>query len=131
MPDLAALFGANKSASTVFVLFVPSHDRAKVVIDQNYWVREALAVLGRLFGGATAYPRGTGVWRDDAQAGQLLFDEPVVIQCYTSRTAIEASAAELRAFLTRLGTEANQGAIGFVIDQEYFEIGFPVAGAES
>ena len=39
--------------------------------------------------GATAFPRGEGVWRDDAQGGRLLFDNPVVIQCYTSEHLIE------------------------------------------
>ncbi len=42
-----------------------------------------------LFGGATAFPRGEGIWRDDAQGGMLLFDSPVVIQCQTSEQMIE------------------------------------------
>jgi hypothetical protein len=33
-------------------------------------------VLGNLFGGATAYPRGKGVWRDDEQGGKLPFESP-------------------------------------------------------
>ncbi len=49
---------------------------------------EALKVLGECFGGATAFPQGKGVWRDDAQGGKLLFDEPVVIQCYTNEDAL-------------------------------------------
>ena len=47
-------------------------------------------------------PRGDGVLRDDAQGGKLLFDEPVVIQCYTSGEAIERQAAKLREFLPRM-----------------------------
>jgi hypothetical protein len=126
MPDFAAALGATKGAATLLVLFIPSHDRANHAIDQGYWVDEALKALGTLFGGATAYPQGKGVWRDDAQGGKLLFDEPVVIQCYTSEKAIEHRAADLKDFLHRMGREARQGAIGLVIDREYLEIGFPI-----
>ena len=125
MPDFAKVLGASKGASTLLVLFIPSKDRSDEDIDQHYWVDEALTALGRLFGGATAFPQGKGVWRDDAQGGKLLFEEPVVIQCYTSEQKIESQADELKAFLYRMGREARQGAIGLVIDRDYLEIGFP------
>jgi hypothetical protein len=32
----------------------------------------------------------------------------------------------LREFFVRMGTEANQGAVGFVIDRTYLEIRFPL-----
>lgn len=130
MSDAASRLGASKSASTLLVLFIPSKDRADQPIEQPYWVEEALKVLGELFGGATAFPKGRGVWRDDAQGGKLLFDEPVVIQSYTSEAALEREADRLRAFLVRLGTEARQGAVGLAIDRDYLEIGFPLAADE-
>jgi hypothetical protein len=73
----------------------------------------------------TAFPQGQGVWRDDAQGGKLLFDEPVVIQCYTSEQALEQQTSPLRDFLHRMGREARQGAVGLVIDRDFLEIGFP------
>ena len=87
---------------------------------------EALKVLGTLFGGATAFPKGQGIWRDDAQGGMLFFDEPVVIQCYTSEYLLEEKVEPLRDFLHRMGREARQGAVGLVIDGDYLEIGFPL-----
>jgi len=126
MADFAKAFGASKAASTLLVLFIPSRDRTDQAIDQQYWVDETLKTLGTLFGGATAFPQGKGVWRDDAQGGTLLFDEPVVIQCYTSEQAIASQTAGLKMFLHRMGREARQGAIGFVIDRDYLEIGFPL-----
>jgi hypothetical protein len=126
MPDFAKALGASKGATTLLVLFISSKDRTDRPIDQGYWVDETLTALGTLFGGATAFPQGKGVWRDDAQGGKLLFDEPVVIQCYTSEQAIENRADELKAFLHRMGREARQGAIGLVIDRDYLEIGFPL-----
>jgi hypothetical protein len=126
MADFAVALGASKAASTLLVLFIPSRDRHDRAIDQEHWVDESLRVLGTLFGGATAFRQGRGVWRDDAQGEKLLFDAPVVIQCYTSEQAIERQASKLREFLHRMGREAKQGAIGLVIDRDYLEIGFPL-----
>ena len=129
MPDFAGALGASKAAAALLVLFIPSKDRRNKAIDQRFWVDEALTVLGTLFGGATAFPKGRGIWRDDAQGGKLLFDEPVVIQCYTSEPLIEQQMPALREFLYRMGREARQGAVGLVIDDEYLEIGFPLEEA--
>jgi hypothetical protein len=126
MADFAGALGASKAASTLLVLFIPSRDRNDGAIDQVHWVDEALSVLGTLFGGATAFPQARGVWRDDAQGGKLLFDAPVVIQCYTSEQTVERHASKLREFLHRMGREAKQGAIGLVIDRDYLEIRFPL-----
>ena len=126
MSEISRSLGATKGASTLLVLFIPSRDRADAPIDQDFWVTESLKSLGILFGGATAFPRGRGVWRDDAQGGKLLFDEPVVIQCYTGAELLDQKAAELREFLHRMGREARQGAIGIVIDRDYLEISFPL-----
>lgn len=126
MSNWPEVMQAEKSASTVLVLFVPSVDRFDQPIEQEYWVTESLSVLGRLFGGATAFPQGRGVWRDDARGGQLIFDAPVIVQCYTTETALEESAEDLRSFFLRLGKDGRQGAIGFVIDRDYLEIRFPL-----
>ena len=126
MPDWSKILQANKSASTVLVLFVPSVDRFEAPVDQEFWVAEILGVLGRLFGGATAFPQGRGVWKDDERGGRLIFDAPVIVQCYTTEQALEKNALSLRDFLMRLGKEGRQGAVGFVIDRDYLEIRFPI-----
>ncbi len=131
MPDFAKALGASKAASSMLVLFIPSKDRGDAPIDQAYWVEVAMSVLGELFGGATAFPQGKGVWRDDGQGGRLLFDEPVVIQCHTSEQLLEQNAKPLRQFLKRMGRDARQGAIGLAIDGDYLEIGFPVVKARA
>jgi hypothetical protein len=125
-PGYGVLFEAAKSASNLLVLFIPSRARDEEPIDQPFWRDEALTALGKLFGGATAYPKGKGVWRDDDQGGKLLFDEPIVVQCYTSQAAIRRRAGALREFLVRMGTECRQGAVGFVIDRDYLEMRFPL-----
>jgi hypothetical protein len=119
----ASLGGGRKRV--LVVLFIPSVERDGITsIDQQYWVGAALEMLGRVFGGATAYPKAKGVWRDDEREGTLVVDEPVVIHCYTTPAAIESSAslAELGDFCRRMGREARQGEVGLVVGDEYFAI---------
>ena len=107
------------------VLFVPSVERdGSTPIDQRHWVDASLEMFGRVFGGATAYPRAKGVWRDDERGGALVLDEPVVVHCYTTPMDIEddANLAALGAFCRRMGREARQGEIGLVVGDEYFAI---------
>jgi len=114
-----------KRKRVLLVLFIPSVERdGETPIDQDYWVGEALSLLGRLFGGATAYPRARGVWRDDERGGALVEDNPVVIHCYTEPEAVEAAqnVAELGSFCRRMGREAHQGEIGLIVDDEYLAI---------
>ncbi len=118
--------GAKKGQATLLVLFIPSVDRYSDAINQEAWVERALKTLGQCFGGATAFPRAKGVWRDDARGGELVFDEPVIINCYTSESALEAHVETLRDFLIEMGTKTKQGAVGLVIDRDYLEIEFPL-----
>jgi hypothetical protein len=107
------------------VLFIPSVERdGATAIDQPHWVRAALELFGGVFGGATAYPKAQGVWRDDEREGRLVFDEPVVVHCYLTPETIEdpKNLRQLAAFCRRMGRETNQGEIGLVIADEYFAI---------
>ena len=107
------------------VLFVPSLERdGTASIDQERWVDSALDLFGRVFGGATAYPKAKGIWRDDERGGFLVKDEPVVIHCYTTPDDIQDSSnlAELGGFCRKMGREANQGEVGLVVGDEYFAI---------
>lgn len=81
-------------------------------------------MFGRVFGGATAYPKAKGIWRDDERDGVLIKDEPVVVHCYTTPDDIqdERSLAELGSFCRKMGREARQGEIGLVVGDEYFAI---------
>ena len=107
------------------VLFVPSVERdGRTEIDQDVWVDRALEMFGRVFGGATAFPRAMGVWRDDDRKGELVKDNPVVLHCYMSPADIENAGKQssLAAFCRQMGRETNQGEVGLVIDNEYLAI---------
>jgi len=124
--ELTKTLGAEKGATTLLVLFIPSVDRYEQPVDQNAWVGRALEFLGSTFGGATAFPKAKGVWRDDDRASTLVFDEPVIINCYTSEELIEARVDQLKTFLMEMGITLRQGAVGLVIDRDYLESAFPL-----
>jgi hypothetical protein len=66
--------------------------------------------------------RGRGVWRDDAREARLVFDEPTVVQCYSTEALVDEHLEVLRDFLVQMGRTTNQGAVRIVIDREYYEI---------
>lgn len=116
-----ALRGGRKRV--LVVLFVPSVERdGTTVVDQQRWVEASLEMFGRVFGGATAYPKAKGVWRDDERGGALVMDEPVVVHCYTTPADIQndRNLAALGAFCRKMGRETRQGEVGIVVGDEYF-----------
>ena len=86
-----------------------------------FWREETLRVLGGLFRGATAFPPGRGVWRDD-QTKDLVFDETIMVTSYVPVAAFSAGMVAFRKHLHRLGREGRQGEVGVVIGNEYFGI---------
>lgn len=78
---------AFEQKSVLVVMFIPNLERDGITpVDQDYWVDAALSMFGTVFGGATAYPRAKGIWRDDERGGTLVRDEPVVIHCSRRRS---------------------------------------------
>lgn len=124
MANIGKRLGANKPAgATLFVLFIPSVDRHEKPINQKHWTDKALKELATLFRGATAYPRGRGMWRDDRQNGRLISDEPVIVTSYADpHDVTEEALKRLRLFLHRIGREANQGEVGLVVNNMYYGI---------
>ncbi|HEX7602599.1 MAG TPA: hypothetical protein VF316_13375 [Polyangiaceae bacterium] len=107
------------------VLFIPSVERdGETPVDQDRWTMAALEIFGRVYGGATAYPKARGVWRDDEREGTLVFDEPVVLHAYVTAKDVQARTKlkRIAAFCRRMGRETSQGEIGLVIADEYFAI---------
>ena len=124
MADIHEALGAGPPAGTLQItVFIPSVDREHRPIGQEIWADECLKVLGSVFRGATAFPPGRGVWRDDDQGGQLVFDDTVLVTSYVGPDALtDGALSRLREFLHRLGREANQGEVGAVIGGRYYGI---------
>jgi hypothetical protein len=109
--------------TSLIVVFVPSKDRDGQAIEQERWVTEVLNTLGILFRGATAYPRGRGVWRDDQRGGTLIAEEPVIVFSYVAAGDLNpGSLATLYQTLARMGRESRQGEFGVVLDGKYYGI---------
>lgn len=105
------------------VLFIPDHSRDGDSLDQQHWVDEALNVMGRLFRGATAFPPGRGVWRDDEAGGRLLKEQTVMVVSYIAPELLTSTTLKsLREFLHRFGRETRQGEVGIVINSKYYGI---------
>lgn len=119
-----ARLGSNTPVGTLQItLFVPSVDRDGSPIRQGRWVDEALATFGTLFRGATAFPPGRGVWRDDERGGKLVYDDTVMVTSYVAPAVVTTPAlAQLRSFLHRMGRDARQGEVGIVIGAQYHGI---------
>lgn len=114
---------AQGRKTLLVVMFIPSVERDGItLVDQERWASAALEMFGRVFGGATAYPKAEGIWRDDESGGALVKDEPVLIHGYMAPEDIEdeAKQAELSTFSRRMGRETRQGEVGLVIGDEYF-----------
>lgn len=124
MGRIERLLGAGPPSGTKQItIFIPSVDRVGEPIDQEQWREKALAVLGRLFRGATAFPPGRGVWRDDERGGELVFEEPIMVTSYVSPLDMDDGALrELRKFLHQMGRETNQGEVGVIVDGAYHGI---------
>ena len=117
----ARALGASQPLGTAhLMIFVPSADRNGKKLRGPSWTQPVLRTLGRLFRGATAYPKGLGVWRDDQAGGKLVFDDTTIIFSYIApKDLTNECLHELRAFLHRLGRETNQGEMGLVLDGHY------------
>ncbi len=124
MRELHALLGSHSAAGTTpITLFVPSVDRDGAAIDQRSWVHEVLTTLAVLFRGATAFPPGRGVWRDDDRGGTLVFDDTVLVMTYVDPGLLtEGAFTTLRRLLHRLGRSARQGEVGIIIGAQYHAI---------
>jgi hypothetical protein len=110
--------------AVLIVLFVPSVDRDSQPIEQELWMTRSLELFGGLFGGATAFPKARGVWRDDRRGGRLVWDEPVIVHCYASRTDIQRATSQVAIgeFCAEMCRATNQGEVGLVIDNVYHAI---------
>jgi len=82
---VAKALGANQPLGTThLMIFVPSADRDGRKLAGPSWTRSTLKVLGKLFRGATAYPKGLGVWRNDQAGGTLIFDDTTIVFSYVA-----------------------------------------------
>lgn len=99
-------------------LFVPDGDReskATPVDLHDRWVVELLRLCGKLFGGATAYGRGVGIWMSGTD---LCWDRVTVIEVCVDRSLPDrlGRLARLERRLRAMGRTLQQEAVLFTIN---------------
>lgn len=119
---LGEALGANAGiAVQCFTVYVPNKDKNGVETgDQRKWVLEAIGLLTRLNGGATAMPPAEGAWR--GEGGEPVWDHPVVVYSYIKPDVFFAKLPAIREFLHRMGRETNQGEVAFEFEGEFYLI---------
>jgi hypothetical protein len=103
-------------------VFVPSLSRDEQKIDHELWRNETIRLMSKLFGGATTIA-GIGGWLDVEQGGKIK-QEPisVVVSFITGKELITKNMVEFKDFLYRMGREAKQGEIGYLVDGVFYRI---------
>lgn len=77
------LWGADLHAGTVQItLLSPRWVGTAKKLSRSSGERRPFRCSAAPFRGATAFPPGRGVWRDDEREGQLLFEQIVLVTSY-------------------------------------------------
>lgn len=97
-------------------VIIPSTVDVDVAADTSAWVDEALALLSRLFGGATAM-EGLGGWLS-ATAG-LVKERVTRVYAFAEKLDNE-KIAEVYQFVARMRHELKQEAVAVEVDGEMF-----------
>jgi len=132
--ELGEALGANAGiAAQCFTIYVPNKDKVgKEIGNQRAWVLEALDLMTRFNGGATAMPPVEGAWRNEH--GETIWDHPVVVYSYLKPDVFFANLPIIREFLHRMGRETNQGEVAFEFETRFYLISVydpPASGEES
>lgn len=113
--DIAALFEAAPVHGERFSVYVPNKDRNGMLVPQEPWVEEALALLSKIGGGATAMPSVDGAWLNE-ETSELIREQPRVVDPYIIPDRFLEHRKELVGFVKRMGRETNQGVIAIEFD---------------
>jgi hypothetical protein len=120
--DLAERMGADESAAIQrLTLYIPSRDADGNPFDAKPWVDEALILLSRIGGGATALPPVDGAWLNP-ETSRLVVEKVVLAYTFIDPDRFEATLDELRSFLHRLGRDTGQGEVVFEFDDRLYRI---------
>lgn len=103
--------GADKFvARQRFGIYLPNKDRhGNAVKDIDDWVRKALLLLGRINGGATAFPPTEGIWLDDNDAP--LFEQTIFVYSFINANRFLSQLHLICAYLHQFGRLTNQGEV--------------------
>jgi hypothetical protein len=113
---------AAQKASRQLLIFVPEGQResASIPVDlQDRWVSRLMTECTHLFGGATAYGRGVGAWREgDAPDAPIHWDRVTVVECWIDPELRDwkRRLGVVAATLGEMGRELNQKAVACILN---------------
>ena len=108
---LAELIGRTNLLS----LYIPTTIAVDQHLDTSIYVDQALAFLGRLFGGATS-KQAQGVW-NSKEVG-LVNEDIYLVQSFVTQADMDRHLAEVFAYVEQLKQELKQEAMALEINQQ-------------
>ena len=108
----------------LLVLFIPTKDKnGKLLSDHPIWLKNAVRLLNKLFGGATTMPPAKGTWRND-ETNSIVEEAIVLVHSYAKNEHVDNAGMmqELANFLHGMGRETKQGEIGIVVKDVFHRI---------
>lgn len=122
----ATLFNSEVADDTLLILWIPGRDRNNNDLaagEQERWAREAMKLLGGLFGGSTRMPVAEGSWLNP-ETDELICEPVILIHCYVRASDIisREKMHEVACFMHRMGRETEQGEVAVVIGETFHRI---------
>jgi len=108
---------------TQLLVFVPEGRREPTEVPvelQDRWVRDLLRLCSKEFGGATAYGRGVGAWKDE-QSGKIHWDRVTVVETWIDLALprLKQKRDRLVRALKKMRKELRQKEVACIIDGEW------------
>ena len=113
---------SKRRRSKRLVIFVPEGRRAVSTLPvelSDPWVSRLLDLLARLFGGATAYGRGVGAWREGTSEDSIVhYDRITVIESWIDprEPEWEDKSKKVCESLARMCRDLEEQAIAWMVD---------------
>lgn len=102
-------------------VFVPSHDRDGVAVDQAAWVERVAETLASAAGGVTVEPSVKGGWLNK-ETGKMIWEHPVPVFSFLTASALSTALPCIKRTLHQMGAETRQGEVGVEFDGKFLLI---------
>ena len=130
---VARVLGVKIAYDGRFTIYLPNKGRSKTdnkvqveIANWRDWIIEAMDLLGRVNGGATALPEAEGFWIDQEVGGVKVWEKTVLVYSYIKEPdTFRSNIVKIRDWIHKFGRDTNQGAIFFEFDGFVYEIPSP------